>query len=648
MKIKIILTILLVFCILQVTAQDNLIYVDETGTMRWSSNDNAAYFWGVNYSVPFAFSYRAINKKGFSHKEVIDHDIQHFKRLGLNAYRIHVWDRELSDREGNLKNNEHLELLDYLVAKLIENDIYIILTPIAWWGTGYPEPDPQTEGFSSFGSKLDLATKEELIKAQENYLAQFVNHKNKFTGNTYKEEPMVIVFEIINEPNLPDDSEAVTMYVNRTVSAVRNEGVTKPIFFNISENPGVNQWNGVANADIDGVSFQWYPSGLVKGSMLKGNYLPHVSEYPFPEYAGNIANKAKMVYEFDAADIGASIMYPVIANSYRQAGMQWAAMFCYDPTPIAKYNAEYITHYLNLAFTPGKAIGFLIAGDLFKNENSSGIVTGFNGTKASPYISNYKKDLSMFNSGNKFYYSNNTDASPSNPELLEHIAGVGSSSIIASSGTGAYFLDEIDVNTWKLEVFPDAVWVDDPFGNNNLESPVAELVWSKNTMEIQLPGLGNDFSVFENNDDLQFVTKAENSTIEIVPGSYLLSNKELTSEEYKSISPFNFSKLKRFTDTGDFLSIINKTPTTINENDSLLIDCDIFTNKEVNNVKLFYRRFGWRGFSEVSFERGSKFNYAAKIPRQFITNGMIEYYISVESDGEIKTFPGEYNILPSN
>ena len=45
--------------------------------------------------------------------------MNHLARLGLDAYRIHVWDREVSDREGNLVENEHLDLLDYLTANIL-------------------------------------------------------------------------------------------------------------------------------------------------------------------------------------------------------------------------------------------------------------------------------------------------------------------------------------------------------------------------------------------------------------------------------------------------------------------------------------------------------------------------------------------------
>ena len=117
MKKPYILFYFFLFCI-NLFPQDtnNLIYVDKEGRIRWTSNNEEAYFFGVNYSTQFAFSYRALKNKGISRKEIINLDVQEFKRLGLNAYRIHVWDREVSDKDGNLLDNEHIDLLDYLIS----------------------------------------------------------------------------------------------------------------------------------------------------------------------------------------------------------------------------------------------------------------------------------------------------------------------------------------------------------------------------------------------------------------------------------------------------------------------------------------------------------------------------------------------------
>ncbi|MCF8259841.1 MAG: glycoside hydrolase family 5 protein [Melioribacteraceae bacterium] len=630
----------------QIIPQENLVYVDDEGRMRWSSDETEAYFWGVNYTVPFAHSFRAIKAKGFDHKEVIDQDIQQFKRLCINAYRVHVWDREISDRNGNLIPNDHLELFDYLISKLIENDIYVIVTPIAWWGNGYPEPDQETKGFSSFGSKLDLSTKEDLIQSQENYLKQFLNHKNKFTEKLYKNESNIIAFEIFNEPNLPDDSVQVTNYVNRLVKSIRSTGVTKPIFFNISENPEINTWSGVANAEIDGVSFQWYPTGLVKGNTLKGNYLANVSNYVLPKYSQNIKNKAKMIYEFDAADISSSIMYPVIADSYKRAGMQWVTMFSYDPTPIAAFNTEYFTHYFNLAYAPGKAISYLIAGKLFQDKNQKGIVSGFNNVKKSNYSVSYNDNISLLNAEEYFYYSNSTKVEPNNIHQLQSIAGVGSSSIVNYSGSGSYYLDKIEEGVWKLEVFPDAVQIKDPFGSNNLESPVTQLMWTENTISIKLPDLGADYFISSPLNKNTASQKAEGFTTTIRPGSYILSREKFVKN--KDLSYFDFEGLKKLTESKYFLDVINVSPHKIETGNPANLEFNILSDSHITDAKIFYRRIGWRGFGSVELEKSNDYNFMAGLPENVLNNGRLEYFLSFQLDGKTKTFPGNYSLAPDN
>src|SRR5206468_7265416 len=95
--------------------------------------------------------------------------------------------------------------------------------------------------------------------------------------------------------------------------------------------------------------------------------LPNVDKYqvPFEDTIPAFRNKARMVYEFDAADVLQSCMYPAIARSFRTAGFQWATQFAYDPMATAYANTEYQTHYLNLAYTPSKAISLMIAAKAF-------------------------------------------------------------------------------------------------------------------------------------------------------------------------------------------------------------------------------------------------------------------------------------------
>ncbi len=431
----------------------NLLYVDRQGTLRHTKDNKEAAFFGVNYTVPFAYGYRSHKALGVDLEKAIDADVYHFSRLGLDAFRVHVWDTEITDSLGNLKENEHLRLFDYLVHKLKEKNMRIFLTPLAFWGNGYPEKDEKTGSFSSIYNKQKVLITEAAIKAQENYLGQILKHVNPYTKLRYEDDVDIIALEINNEPQHSGTKQQAADYISRMVKAVKNSGWSKPVFYNISESPSYA--DVIANAAIDGVSFQWYPTGLVANRSLGGNYLPNIDNYkiPFSDTIPAYSNKARMVYEFDAGDVFESYMYPAMARSFRTAGFQWATQFAYDPMATAYANTEYQTHYLNLAYTPSKAISLLIASKAFhklprlKNYGTYPADTLFDVFRVS-----YKEQLSEMNSEEEFYYSNSTTSQLKNSNKLRHIAGVGSSPILKYEGTGAYFLDKLEEGFWRLEI----------------------------------------------------------------------------------------------------------------------------------------------------------------------------------------------------
>ena len=640
--------VIVIMAVIHPQDKKNLIYTDKSGIMRWTANGEPAYFFGINYTAPFAFSYRALKSKGISVKETIDADIKHFKRMNLNAFRIHVWDREISDSAGDVIQNDHLALLDYLLARLMENDIYVILTPIAWWGNGWPEPDEKTEGFSEHYSKIESTTKPEALKKHKNYLKQFVNHLNPYTGKTYKEENKIIAFEIFNEPNFPKESKKVTEYVNETIGVLHKEGITKPIFFNISENPGKEAWHGVASADIEGVTFQWYPTGLVKYSELKGNYIPNVLEYKLPEYSADISGKAKMVYEFDAADIANSYMYPLMAHSFRKAGMQWATMFAYDPTPLARYNAEYSTHYLNLLYTPQKALGFLIASELFQSLQTGDKVRDKNRiTMDNVFISN-NENLAVLNTGDKYYYTNSNEVNPSDINVLSMIAGFGNSPVIKYSGTGAYFLDKVQRGIWKLEILPDAVWLRDPFGKNGLTEPVAKLISKTQTIKILLPGFEKDF-IAVNVAAPSDVKQSEDNAVTLSPGVYWIikSMRDLTGADPEAIHNKSISVPAGLLSDENNLDFKNETEGSFCEGDSVVVKVSVFAKRAII-PDLYIKRDGWRGFSKLQFTKTGGYQYSCLIPGEMNKNGLLKYFISVADTNGLITIPGNKNSSPDN
>lgn len=222
-------------------------------------------------------------------------------------------------------------------------------------------------------------------------------------------------------------------------------------FYNVSHS--IHLADTYFTSGIDGGTFQWYPTGLGFGKELKGNLLPNVNEYRIPfEDVIKKNHAAKLVYEFDAADVNKSYMYPAAARSFRQAGIQIATHFAYDPTFLAYANTEYNTHYMNLNYVPHKALALSIASEIFHELPMY--------TKLGAYPENlefgnfriqYKGDVATYDSNEKFIYTNTTDQSPKSLKKLESLAGHGSSPVVEYQGKGAYFLDKLkkECGDWK-------------------------------------------------------------------------------------------------------------------------------------------------------------------------------------------------------
>ena len=62
--------------------------------------------------------------------------------------------------------------------------------------------------------------------------------------------------------------------------------------------------------------------------------------------------------------------------------------------------------------------------------------------------------------------------------------------MVQYDGTGAYFLDRLGDGVWRLELYPDAVWVDDPFAATSLQREVSRVIWARRTMQYSIAPLG--------------------------------------------------------------------------------------------------------------------------------------------------------------
>lgn len=633
-------------CILQLglaQPQAKPVYIDERGVMRWAESDEEAAFFGVNYTVPFAYGYRSHQALGIDLKEAIRNDVYHFERLGFDAFRVHVWDTEISDTLGNLLDNEHLELFDYLIFELKKRNIKTLLTPIAFWGNGYPEPDENTPGFSRKYGKGRATREEAALLAQENYLRQFFNHVNPYTKRTYGQDEDIIAMEINNEPSHGGSKAAITEYINRMIAAVQSTGWQKPIFYNISQNP----WcaDAVARSKAEGYSFQWYPTGLVANRTLEGNYLQNVDHYtiPFGDTIPEYRNKPLMVYEFDAGDILQSNMYPLMARSFREAGFQWATQFAYDPLATAYGNTEYQTHFVNLAYSPGKAVSLMIASKVFHQIPRLRQFADYpQDTTFGDFMVSYCQDLSLMNSAEEYYYSNTTKIAPKKIEKLLHIAGVGHSPVVKYTGSGAYFLDKIDHGVWRLEVMPDALIVDDPFGHASPRREVSRLAWKQQPIEIHLPELGPSFAIQPLTGEAEegIAMTADASGFITSPGVYLLAdNKEKLDPKRihaDFVAPPPVSSEVR---------IYHQAPTVAEENSPVSLKVLVASPDSSIEVYALLSSGPWQR-RRVDLKETTPYTFTGEVAPDLVQSGVLKYRIVVRQGDDFWVDPGNINENP--
>ena len=112
------------------------VYMDKQGVIRWTESHEEVALFGANYCLPSACDFRAADYVGGERKQMIVEDLEHFKPNELGRITSLLLGR-LSEygSEGNLQENEHLHLLDYLIAEADKRDIYMLLSPIVTYNS---------------------------------------------------------------------------------------------------------------------------------------------------------------------------------------------------------------------------------------------------------------------------------------------------------------------------------------------------------------------------------------------------------------------------------------------------------------------------------------------------------------------------------
>jgi hypothetical protein len=625
------------------------VYLDSAGIIRWGDSKEEVRLFGANYCIMSGSDYRMAGLVSNDRKAMIDEDLAQFARMGWTALRLCSWgDWENADRAGNLIVNEHVDLLDYVIAKARERGIYILLTPIHTYDPAFADQvknPPSNTGFSRYFTREEMGTNRESIAAQANYIKQLLEHVNPYTHTSIKDEPSILFVEMINEPvHHPEDIAGSIAYINTLVSAVRNTGCKKLTFFNVSQDFAIAP--AIHTSAVDGVSFGWYPSGLVAGHTLRGNFLQAVDAYP-DMLRADLSGRPRIVYEFDSADLLTGYLYPAMARTYRSVGAQFAAMFAYDMLQTAPFNLGWQTHYLNLVHTPRKAVSAVIAAEVMRRLPAYQSYGRYpDNLKFGDFRVSYDADSSELNADDVFMNAGATDSAPRTPRALKRIVGFDSSGAVDYEGSGAYFLDKVKDGVWRLEVYPDEALVRDPFEQPRPDKIVSRLLYRSWPMTVHLSDLGGRFFATPINvpgDKPAAARRAAGARFMVEPGVWLLSEKEHVASAALpafigrvGFNEYHVNKRISYPD-----SVLPLTANEFPADGAVVIRARAATDALPDELKLWIRPAGMRGFeSPIPMQRLRGNDYVAVREAGVLPPGLYEYAISLKRGNRAMSFPG--------
>jgi hypothetical protein len=322
-------------------------------------------------------------------------------------------------------------------------------------------------------------------------------------------------------------------------------------------------------------------------------------------------------------------------------------MFAYDMLRTAPYNLSWQTHFLNLVHTPRKAVSAVIAGEAMRRLPRLQSYGRYPDNLAfGDFRVSYADDLAELNAEDAFMNAGVTTSAPRNPRALKRIVGLGASPLVGYEGTGAYFLDKIRDGLWRLEVYPDAALVGDPFEQPRPDRVVSRLLYRSWPMTLHLPDLGGGFFVRPitvTADPSAAVRKSADGTFAVEPGVWLLSRRENIDRHTLparinrvAFDEYHVNEIVSYPDLVQSLA-----PKEFAAEGPIEIGVRVANTVLPDQVELWIRAAGMRSFDKpVSMHRTRANDYAAVLGTGSLAPGLYEYAVSTRTGARVTTFPG--------
>ena len=177
-------------------------FLTRSGSHFAFEDGTPARFWGVNFNGGACFP-------EFDYAEKVAHRLA---MTGINIVRFHQLDAEWNtpniysftkgERKGHTQtfDAESMKRLDYLVKCLKEEGIYVYLDMLTY--RKFKAGDGVENTFELWdAAKPYQHYNRKLIELQKQFIYNIWNHINPYTGLRYKDDPVFVLSETVNESN---------------------------------------------------------------------------------------------------------------------------------------------------------------------------------------------------------------------------------------------------------------------------------------------------------------------------------------------------------------------------------------------------------------------------------------------------------------
>jgi hypothetical protein len=221
---------------------------------------------------------------------------------------------------------------------------------------------------------------------------------------------------------------------------------------------------------------------------------------------------------------------------------------------------------------------------------------------------------------------------------------------VTYDGEGIYFLDKVGPGLWRLEVYPDAVPVRDPFEPPNPDKIVTRAISRAWPMTVALPDLGPAFTVQPITAGSPRTDQAVGGRFTVTPGVYVLS----------AGGPVDVSTLPAYLGHAGFTEYHAPPPDSLPPSVQSLAAPEYLTERSAelraqivdrtapDSVKLFIRPTAAGSYRGFAMQPAGGYVYAASIPAMALQEGPYEFVITLFRGDSSVTFPDGLHLKPTD